>query len=323
MAGDERPDRSAPRRELSTPRREFLVQVSAAAAISGLGVSGAPAGEGTPAPLAEIQLGPHRITRLIAGWNPIDGHSHATRDLSLTMREWFTVERTAALLEDCLRNGITTWQYDHTPKSVETLRKLWEKGANLKTICLHAERPGYDAPIKTVIDETKPIGMVHHGGVTERAFHAGKSRDVRDYVKKVKDQGILAGVSTHCPDTIKRIMDEGWENDFFLCSFYYLTRPREEMEKRLGKVPVGEPFFESDPLEMTAAIRQVSKPCLAFKLLAAGRLCWNKQSVEDAFRFAFANIKPTDGVIVGMFPRFSDQVRQNAAFARKYGAVRA
>jgi hypothetical protein len=305
----------------STPRREFLVQVSAAAAAGGLGASGALAAQDAPPPLAAVPLGPHRVSRLIVGWNPIDGHSHATRDLSLCMREWFTVERTVALLEDCLRNGITTWQYDHTPKSVETLRTLREKGLGLKAICLHAERPGYDAPIKTVIEETKPIAMVHHGGVTERAFQAGKASQVRDYVKKVKDQGLLAGVSTHCPDTIKRVSDEGWENDFFMCSFYYLTRPREEMQKRLGKVPVGEPFFESDPLEMTAAIRQASKPCLAFKLLAAGRLCWNKQSVEEAFKFAFANIRPRDAVIVGMFPRFSDQVRQNAAFVRKYGAV--
>jgi hypothetical protein len=311
------------RQNRSTPRREFLAQVSVAAAAGGLGVAGAPAAEGTPAPLPSVRLGPHSISRLIVGWNPIDGHSHSTPDMSLTMREWFTVDRTVALLEDCLRNGITTWQYDHTPKSVETLRKLWEKGLRPKTICLHAERKGHDAPIKTVIDETKPIGMVHHGGVTESKFRAGRPQDVRDYVKKVKDQGILAGVSTHCPDTIKRITDEGWENDFFMCSFYYLTRPREEMQKQLGKVPVGEPFFESDPKEMTAAIRQVSKPCLAFKLLAAGRLCWNKRSVEDAFQFAFAGIKPGDAVIVGMFPRFSDQVRQNAAYARKYGAARA
>ena len=242
-----------------TPRREFLMQVSAVAA-AGLGLSGVQAAPREPTPLASVPLGPHRISRLIVGWNPIDGHSHATRDLSLTMREWFTVERTVALLENCLRNGITTWQYDHTSKSVETLRRLREKGANLKTICLHAERKGHDAPIKTVIDETRPIGMVHHGGVTESKFRAGRSQDVRDYVKKVKDQGILAGVSTHCPDTIKRIADEGWENDFFMCSFYYLTRPREEMEKQLGKVPVGEPFFESDPQEMTAAIRQVPSP---------------------------------------------------------------
>jgi hypothetical protein len=296
-----------------------LAQVSAVAAVGGLG--GARAAEEAAAPLASIQLGPHRVSRLIVGWNPIDGHSHSTLDMALTMREWFTVDRTVALLEDCVRNGITTWQYDHTPKSVQVLRKLWEKGVHLKTICLHAERKGHDAPIRTVIDETKPIGMVHHGGVTESKFRAGKSQEVRDYVKKVKDQGILAGVSTHCPDTIKRITDEGWENDFFMASFYYLTRPREEMEKQLGKVPVGEPFFESDPKEMTAAIRQVSKPCLAFKLLAAGRMCWNKRSVDNAFKFAFANIKPTDAVIVGMFPRYSDQVRENTAYARRYGAV--
>jgi hypothetical protein len=312
MTGDNRTQRS-------TKRREFLVQVSAAAAAAGVGAGAATAAESEAASLASVQIGQHSISRLIVGWNPIDGHSHSTPDMAMTMREWFTVDRTVALLEDCLRNGITTWQYDHTPKSLQTLRKLWDKGLSPKAICLHAERKGHDAPIKTVIDETKPIAMVHHGGVTESKLRAGKAQDVRDYVKKVKDQGILAGVSTHCPDTLKRVADEGWENDFFMCSFYYLTRPREEMEKQLGKVPVGEPFFESDPREMTAAIRQVSKPCLAFKLLAAGRMCWNKRSVEDAFKFAFANIKPTDAVIVGMFPRYSDQVRQNAAYVRKYG----
>ena len=80
--------------------------------------------------------------------------------------------------------------------------------------------------------------------------------------------------------------------------FYYVTRPREDQEKRLGKVTVGEPFFESDPVDMTAVVRQVEKPCLGFKILAAGRSCWSKYSVEKAFQFAFENIKPTDGVIV-------------------------
>ncbi len=305
-----------------TPRREFLVQVSAAAAASCLGVDRAGAAQSPAEALPSIALGPHRLSRLIVGWNPIDGHSHSTPDMSQTMREWFTIDRTVALLENCVRHGITTWQYDHKDKSVQVLRKLWDKGVHLKTICLHAERPGYDAPIKTVIDETRPIAMVHHGGVTESKWRAGKFQDVRDYVKKVKDQGILAGVSTHCPDTLKRIVDAGWENDFFMCSFYYLTRPREEMQRQLGKVPVGEPFFESDPKEMTAVLRQVSKPCLAYKLLAAGRLCWNKRSIEGAFQFAFANIKPTDAVIVGMFPRYSDQVRENVAYTRKYGAAK-
>ena len=306
-------------------RREFLLGVSAAAAAAGMGLSGvAHSGEKKPAaggPMPTIQLGPHRISRLVCGWNPIAGHSHSTLDMAKAMREWFTVEHTVELLESCLRNGINAWQYDYTDTAVKTLQKLREKTDQLKLLCLHAERT-MDAPIKTVIDETKPFAIVHHGGVTDAKFRAGKFQEVRDFVKKVKDHGLLAGVSAHNPENIKRIADEGWENDFFMACFYYVTRPADEMEQKLGKVPVGEPFFESDPKEMTAAIRQVAKPCLGFKILAAGRACWQKRSTEQAFRFAFENIKPIDGVIVGMFPRYSDQVAENAVYACRCGAVR-
>jgi len=266
-----------------------------------------------------IALGKHRISRLVAGWNPIGGHSHTTLDMSKCMREYFTVENTVAFLQSCEKHGITAWQYDHTEKSVQVIERLREAGSKLKLICLHAER-SVDAPIKTVVEETGPIALVHHGGVTDALFRANKAQSVRDYVKQVHDAGLLAGVSAHNPDNIRRIADQGWENDFFMCSFYYVTRPGEDQQKSLGKVCVGEPFFESDPADMTKVIRQVPKPCLAFKILAAGRACWSKSSLEGAFKFALANIKPTDGLIVGMFPRYNDQVAEDAALVRKFGA---
>ena len=117
---------------------------------------------------------------------------------------------------------------------------------------------------------------------------------------------------------LQRMAGEGWENDLFMTCFYYVSRPREEQQKLLGKVVVDEPFFESDPIEMTEVIRQVGKPCLAFKILAAGRKCSNQKSVQNAFRFAFERIKPTDAVIVGMYPRFEDEVHFNAEYARKF-----
>ncbi len=297
-------------------RREFLLRVSTAAAAGAAFCSiGQGAESASPKPLPTIQLGPHSISRLICGWNPIGGHSHATNDLSNAMRDWFTVEHTVDLLENCLRRGITAWQYDHTPEAVATLRRLREKTDELRVICLHAERSS-DAPIAKVIDDTRPIAIVHHGGVTDSKFRAGKAQEVRDFVKRVKDAGLLAGVSAHCPDNIRRIADEGWENDFFMCCFYYVSRQRENLQKLLGHVPVGETYLETDPQNMTAVMREVPKPCLGFKILAAGRLCWNKKSVESAFQFAYANIKPTDGVIVGMFPRFTDQPAEDAALAQ-------
>jgi hypothetical protein len=309
----------------ATHRREFLRQLSAAAVIPAAALGPAPARDDPPVPAADplpsIALGKHRISRLVAGWNPIGGHSHSTLDMARAMREWFTAERTVEFLRGCERNGITAWQYDHTDKAVEVLRKLREGGSQIKAICLHAERP-FDAPLKTVIDETAPIAVVHHGGVTDSQFRAGKAQQVHDFVKKVKDHGLLAGVSSHCPDNIKRVADAGWENDFFLTCFYYLTRPAEEQRKLLGKVAVGEPFFDSDPDDMTAVIRQVDKPCLAFKILAAGRVCWSKPAVEQAFKYALENIKKTDGVLVGLFPRYADEVGEAVALARKYGVVR-
>ena len=72
---------------------------------------------------------------------------------------------------------------------------------------------------------------------------------------------------------------------------------------------------------MTRVVRQVKQPCLGFKILGAGRLCANQETVRNAFRFAFENIKPTDGVIVGMYPRFFDEVTANAQFTREFGKL--
>jgi len=305
-------------------RREFLLRASAAAAAGGLMVSakkGAADDPPQPAtPLPTIALGSHRITRLVAGWNPIGGHSHTTLNMARCMREYFTAEQTAQFLQQCESLGITAWQYDYTDKALEAIRLVRERGTKLKLICLHAER-SFDPPLQQVVNDTGPIAMVHHGGVTDALFRAGKADKVHDYVKKVHDQGALAGVSAHNPDNIKRIADEDWENDLFMTCFYYVTRPREEQQEQLGKVTIGEPFFASDPVDMTAVIRQVPKPCLGFKILAAGRSCWTKYSVEKAFRFAFENIKPTDGVIVGLFPRYYDEASDNVQHVAKYGVV--
>ncbi len=309
--------------ELVKGRRDFLKQAcGGAAAIAAAQLSASTAAdtaqEGTHSEMPTIQLGAHKVTRVIAGGNPIGGFGHSVPNMSRHMLEYFTLERTTEFLVQCAQAGINTWQFDHMEKPIAALRAARERGAKLNFICLHAEGEK-QAPVKTVIADMNPIAIVHHGGVTDRLFRDGKAQQVRDFVKKVKDQGVLAGVSSHCPDNIKRMAEEGWENDLFMTCFYYVTRPREEQQKLLGKVVVDEPFFESDPEEMTRVVRQVSKPCLGFKILAAGRKCNNQQSVEKAFRFAFEHIKPTDAVIVGMYPRFEDEVRLNAGYGRKHG----
>lgn len=310
--------------ECTTPvtRRGFLAESCSAAALLTAGLTpgtakAAPGPTATDDPLPAIRLGAHRVTRLIAGYNPIGGYSHSTAKMSRIMREYFTAQRTADFLRHCETCGINTWQYDHTHKTLAAIRAAREKGCAIQLICLHAERP-FDAPLPEVMKQA-PLAVVHHGGVTDALFRTGKAETVHDFVKKVHDAGALAGVSSHCPANIERMAEQEWEVDLFMTCFYYLTRPREEMERDQGKVPVGEPFFESDPDEMTAVVRQVGKPCLGFKVLAAGRRCGNRPTLERAFQYAFSRIKPSDAVIVGMFPLFEDEVAVNAALVRKYG----
>jgi len=102
---------------------------------------------------------------------------------------------------------------------------------------------------------------------------------------------------------------------------YEVSRPREEIRRKLGTGILDEPFLESDRDEMTAVFRAVRRPCLAFKILASGRLCRNPASVEETFRCPVGYIKRADGVIVGMHPRFSDEISMDVRLAMKYGAT--
>jgi hypothetical protein len=79
-----------------TDRREFLLRMSATAAISAVGSRfchvADPLVGAAGVPLRTIALGKIRISGLVAGWNPIGGHSRSTLGMARAMRKWFTVE---------------------------------------------------------------------------------------------------------------------------------------------------------------------------------------------------------------------------------------
>jgi hypothetical protein len=259
-----------------------------------------------------ITLGSHQISRLICGSNPLLGYSYMGGHTDRQMREYYTTERTVEFLQKCEQAGITAHQAS-SRHDYQTL--LRERGSKLKILSLDSEQE----KIKETIRIVQPIAMVHHGGVTDRLFAEGNSRLVHNYVRAVKDSGLMAGVSSHNPDVIKQIANEGWEVDFFMTCFYFLTRNKEK-ENPMSIIPVGSyNFFRDDPKIMTQVIRQVNQPCLAFKILGAGRLCSSQEKVSAAFQFAFENIKPTDGVIVGMFPWFFDEIGANVQYTKELG----
>jgi hypothetical protein len=299
-------------------RREFLKHAAALPAVWAAAQSAAvPAAQpATTAKLPQMQFGRHLISHLICGSNPFNAGSHLSVFVNQEMRSYFTPEQILKTLRRCLEVGINCWQMSGV-QGLDLYRRLVDEGAPLRLISLTQKLE--ELPL---LKEGGCLGVAHHGEVTDKLFKAGRLEEVQAFLKRIRDTGMLVGVSTHMPAVVDAIESKGWDLDYYMTCVYERHRSREDLEKLLGHapIPVGEVYLSSDPPRMFKAVQHTRRPCLAFKILAAGRLSDRKQSVEQAFRETLAGIKPSDGVIVGMYDRYSDQPAENAELVRRFGS---
>lgn len=313
-----RGDRASSKTPPSATRRDFLQQAAGLAAGVAALAPAAAAGSATSAPLPTIQLGPHTVTRLILGGNPIYGHSHFNKHLSQHMIDWHTPEHVQQLLDRAQQAGINTWQNSFAERTLADLDRHRQSGGILNWLCLG--KPDWDEKPHFIDEVAKrhPIGIAPHGALAEKLHRQGKLGTLTDLLKRIRDQGVLVGLSAHNPDLLALANDQDWDVDYFMCCLYYLTRPKDELRKLLGSdLPLGEIYLPSDPPRMFKVIQSIKKPCLAYKVLAAGRRVSTPAEVRSAFQTALENIKPTDALIVGMYQQFGDQVGANVALVRE------
>jgi hypothetical protein len=226
------------------------------------------------------------------------------------------------LLRNCEVQGLNTWQSSYAERTLADLEQYRSAGGTMQWLCLG--KPDWDQHPE-LVDEVlkhKPIGIAPHGALGERLHRQNKLSTLTDLLKRIRDRGgpsgCLVGLSAHNPALIELAEEKGWDVDYYMCCVYYLTRPADEFRKLLGsELPLGEIYLPSDPPRMFRAIQQARKPCLAYKVLAAGRRIENPAERRKCFETAFANIKPTDAVIVGMYQQFTDQVAENAQVVRE------
>ena len=296
-------------------RRDFLRTVGAlpAAAMAARCAAGAPAAE---AAMPQIRLGRHAVSRLICGANPFNAGSHLSVFVNHEMRRYYTPEQILKTLRRCQDVGINCWQGG--AGNYKLYRRFADQGGRMHFICIAAGDPAH---IQTVA-KAGCIGIAHHGETTDGLFKSGRLDQMHDYLKRVRDAGLLVGVSTHMPAVVDAVESKGWDVDYYMTCVYERHRSKAALEKLLGQapIPVGEVYLPLDPPRMFKAMRQTKRPCLAFKILAAGRLSDRRQWVERAFRDTFASIKPNDAAIVGIYDRYSDQPAEDAALVRRFGS---
>ena len=296
-------------------RRRFLESAAALAALTP-----APAhGQGpTASPLLPtVKFARQAITRMIVGSNPFYGYSHFNPIFDQTMREWYTQDRKMEVLHACEREGINAWQLHYNDLPMEDFKRYRAEGGRMHLILLADFALMKDPTLLPQVAKLGPLGIAHHGGVTDQRFRDGEKQKIKDFLKAVRDSGVMVGLSTHNPAVVDTAESEAWDIDYYQACLYRVSRTPEEARAEYKESCINEIYMEKDPERMCKMIRQTRKPCLAFKLFGAGRTIGSPRQIEAAFRFALSNIKPTDAVIVGMFPRFSDQVRENTAIVRR------
>jgi len=310
--------RRHPDENQDTGRRVFLktmgaLPAAAVAAQCGTGASAAPVEQPK---LPRIRLGKYSISRLICGANPFNGGSHLSVFVNHELRRYYTAERILKTLRRCQQVGINCWQSG--VKNIDLYRRLVDEGGKMHYIAIAA---GSSSNIEKLA-RGGCIAIAHHGETTDRMFKQGQIDQMHDYLKRVRDAGLLVGVSTHMPDVVDTVESKGWDVDYYMTCVYERHRSAADLERLLGQapIPLGEVYLPLDPPRMFKAIRQTKRPCLAFKILAAGRLSERRQWVEQAFRETFQSIKPGDAAIVGIYDRYTDQVAENAAFVRRFGS---
>jgi len=268
--------------------------------------------------LPHVPFGPYQISRLVIGGNPLRGNSHFSDERSREMKEYYTTENVLRAWFDAEKSGLTAMQSRGNQIVMDWVRRYRERGGTMHWIVQTAsEWKGGDVSdnIRTVA-EHRPIAIYHHGTRTDRLWKEGKIDELHDHLKLIHDLGLLAGVGSHMPEVFEHIEEREFEADFYMTCAYNLSRVDRESVLSGGKMAV-ERYDDADRERMAAFIRQTSKPCVFFKILAASRKCTTQESVKEAFRWAFDHIKPNDVVNVGVFQKARNEIALDAQYLRE------
>jgi hypothetical protein len=268
-------------------------------------------------PTSLIHLGRARVSRFIVGHNPCCGNSHLTLDLNAEMTAYFTAENVVKLYRRAEELGARTLLMRGDYRMLGWVELYRRQGGKMNVMSQTASEMHDVFQNIRVLAASGVEAIYHHGSQTDKFWAEGHRDRTRDHLRAMRDAGVAVGLGTHIPEVIEYAEERAWDVDFYMASLYNLSRKPRESAIVTGNAGgyEQEEYLPEDRERMLRTIRSVKKPVLAFKILAAGRHCATQDDVRQAFLKAYRGIKPTDGVVVGLFPKHMDQVKLDLEYA--------
>jgi hypothetical protein len=245
------------------------------------------------------------LTRLVIGANPFGGFSHQSPERDAEMVKYHTVERILETWKRAQVAGINVMVTNNESKHVvEAVQKYISSGGPMQWIAQVNCRD--TAQMHQAIDRVIEIGcraMYFHGWLVDNAYARKDDALIRDWCNYARARRIPVGVAGHSP-LAHLWVDSLNVTDFHAVCFYNCG------SLHAGK---GHKFRLADVAGAVDAIQKIKKPCIAYKIMGAGRV-----DAQMAFEYAFDNIKPGDVVNVGMHRGDrDDMVEVNAGIVRE------
>lgn len=282
-------------------RRDWIQ--SAVLALSALSCVGSTRADAAPRTLPTIRLGKLEVSRLILGSNPFFGFSHQSRNMDEEMRSYFTDERIVQLLDEAASYGITTVAAPPYTHWITLFRKYLQGGGKLRIwIAQPDSEPDLMMEAINASIEGGAKAIFIQGARVDQQFEKDpKFTLVRQWLEAIKERGLPAGIASHRPDVHLTAEKLRLPTDFyFQCFFMPGNYSMEDREKAV------------------AAIKQIRKPVVGFKILAAGRI-----PPREGFTYAFRHLKRKDGVCVGVYPmQKPNMIQEDAALTATLSGAR-
>lgn len=261
--------------------------------------------------LPQARIGKLNISRIICGGNLIGGYAHS-RDLTYVsplLKHYFTDEKIFETLELCEENGINTII---TGTGVNRLfKRYWdERGGQIQWIaqCVPEENDLY-TDLKKAVDNGA-VGAMLIGNRGDEWSRAGQVDLIAKVVAFIQQNGLIAGIGGHNLGTPMACEDAGLSPDFYMKTLHstqYWSSRRPDQHKDVIDNYAVDNYWDKDPAKTVAYMKQVKKPWIAYKVLAAGAI-----HPSQGFKFAFQN--GADLCCVGMF---DFQVTEDAILAKQ------
>ncbi len=314
-------------------RRRFLgkslAAAGAAGAAAGARAADAPPATGRQAAAPREQSGPApgdmpcgmlgsvKISRLLLGGNLVSGYMHA-RDLKYVgrlFRAYVTEEKILETLKLAEENGINTV----LESGAALVRRYNEQyGGHMQIIpSIHPDLGQDENKVKDEIRRNVDSGVpaLYVWGVAgDRLVRAGEIGRIARAVEFAKGLGIPVGVGGHSLEVPVACEKHQVPCDFYVKTLHaddYPSATPKELRKEYIWLDGGKGWYDNmwciNPEETIEFMRSVTKPWLAFKVLAAG-------AIEPRQGFAHAFRNGADFIGVGMF---DFQIEENCELVRR------